>query len=53
METTLAILMVLGIFVGVPAAIGFGIVAAYKLGHGLATRAERAEVVGKAKVQPA
>jgi len=51
--TTLEKEVVLGIFVGIPAAIGFGIVATYKLGHGLATRAEKAQTVGEAKVQPA
>jgi len=42
MEMTLAILMVLGIFVGIPAVIGFTIVGAYAL---------KAQRVQKAKTQ--
>jgi len=53
METILAILMVLGIFVGIPAAIGFGIVGMYAWGHSRADRAERAKTLGiGAKVLP-
>lgn len=43
METTLAILMVLGIFVGIPAVIGFAIAGMYILGDRQAVRAERAK----------
>jgi hypothetical protein len=43
METTLAILMVLGIFVGIPAAIGFGLVGAYIMRERRGHRAQRAE----------
>lgn len=47
METTLAILTVLGIFVGIPAVIGFAIVGTYILGERRALRAERrAKVLG-------
>ena len=47
METTLAILLVLGIFVGIPAVIGLGVVATYKLGRSVVVRTQWA------KVQPA
>ena len=51
METTLAILMVLGIFVGIPAIIGFAIAGVYILTDRRALRAERhVKAVGKAKV---
>ncbi len=57
METTLAILMVLGIFVGIPALIGFTIAGVYILSNRRVRRAERAktvEAVAKAlKEQPA
>jgi len=54
METTLAILMVLGIFVGIPAVIGLAIAGVYVLGGRQVVRAERrAEVLGKAQVEPA
>ena len=48
METTLAILMVLGIFVGIPAVIGFAIAGAYVL---RAHRVREAQRV-KAEAQP-
>ncbi len=43
METTLAILMVLGIFVGIPALIGFAIAGTYILGDRRVRRAEHAK----------
>ena len=52
METTLAILMVLGIFVGIPAAIGFTILGVYTWSGRRALRAERGKALGKAQVQP-
>ena len=45
METTLAILMVLGIFVGIPALIGFAIAGTYILSDRRVRRAERAKAV--------
>ena len=45
METTLAILMVLGIFIGIPAVIGFTIAGVYILSSRRAVRAERARTV--------
>jgi Flp pilus assembly protein TadB len=45
METTLAILMVLGIFVGIPAVIGFAIAGVYVLRDRRTRRAERAKAV--------
>ncbi len=45
METTLAILMVLGIFVGIPAIIGFTIAGVYVLRDRRARRAERAKAI--------
>ena len=54
METTLAILMVLGIFVGIPAVVGFAIAGVYILGDHRAVGAkQKAKVLGKAHVQPA
>ncbi len=57
MEMTLAILMVLGIFVGIPALIGFAIAGTYILADRRVRTAERAktvEAVAKAlKEQPA
>ena len=51
METTLAILMVLGIFVGIPAVVGFTIAGIYALGRRRALRAERrAKALAKAQV---
>ena len=47
METTLAILMVLGIFVGIPAVIGFTIAGIYVLSARRAVRAERAEALAE------
>ena len=41
METTLAILMVLGIFVGIPAVIGFAIAGVYALTGHRARKVER------------
>ena len=48
METTLAILMVLGIFVGIPTVIGFAIAGMYILSNRRAHRAERAQSVAEA-----
>ncbi len=45
METILAILMVLGIFIGIPAVIGFTIVWLYILSDRRTRRAERAKAV--------
>ena len=45
METTLAILMVLGIFVGIPALIGFAIAGTYMLSDRRVRRAQRAKAV--------
>ena len=54
METTLAILMVLGIFVGIPAVIGLAIVGFYALGERRTVRAKRqAKVLGVAQVKTA
>ena len=54
METTLAVLMVLGIFVGIPAVIGLAIAGVYALGGRRVVRAERyAEAIGEAQVKPA
>jgi hypothetical protein len=54
METTLAILMVLGIFVGVPAVIGFAIAGVYALTGRRAVRAKRqAEAIGGTQVKTA
>jgi len=48
METTLGILMVLGIFVGIPAVIGFAIAGVYITSDRRVRRAERAKVLGEA-----
>ena len=48
METTLAILMVLGIFIGIPAVIGFAVAGVYILSDRRVRRAERAKVLGEA-----
>ena len=48
METTLAVLMVLGIFVGIPAIIGFTIAGMYILSNRRARRTERAQSVAEA-----
>ncbi|MFC1864594.1 hypothetical protein ACFLYG_02060 [Chloroflexota bacterium] len=56
METTLAVLMLLGIFVGIPAIIGFAIAGTYMLGDGRVRRAERAKALEEAEAllkQPA
>ena len=45
METALAILMVLGIFVGIPALVGFGIAGMYIRSDRRVRRAERAKAV--------
>lgn len=45
METALAILMVLGIFAGIPAVIGFAIAGVYILSDRRIRRAERAKTV--------
>lgn len=49
METALAILMVLGIFVGVPALIGVSIAGMYILKDSRVRRAERAKALEEAK----
>jgi len=49
METTLAILMVLGIFVGIPALIGFAIAGTYMLSDRRVRRAQRAKAVEATK----
>ncbi len=55
MEMTMAILMVLGIFVGIPAIIGFAIAGMYIKSDRRARRAERAkameEAVAEAEVE--
>jgi len=48
METTLAILMVLGIFLGIPAVIGAAIAGVFYLSGRRALRAERARALGEA-----
>ena len=48
METTLAVLMVLGIFVGIPAIIGFAIAGMYIMSNRRARRAERTQSVAEA-----
>jgi flagellar biosynthesis component FlhA len=48
MELALAILMVLGIFVGVPAVIGFAIAGAYMLRDRQVRRVKRAKVLAEA-----
>lgn len=48
METALAILMVLGIFVGIPVAIGGAIVGGYLLGDRRVRKAQHAKVLKKA-----
>jgi len=54
METTLAILMALGIFVGVPAVIGFAIAGVYVALGRRTLRAERyAEATGELLVKTA
>ncbi len=50
METTLAILMVLGIFVGIPAIIGFAIAGLYLQSNRRVRRAERAKALEEAEV---
>lgn len=49
METTLAILMVLGIFVGIPALIGFTIAGAYIWKDGRVRRAKYVKAIEKAE----
>lgn len=49
METTLAILMVLGIFVGIPAIIGLAIAGTYIRGDRRVRRAERAKAMEEAE----
>jgi flagellar biosynthesis component FlhA len=48
MDTTLAVLMVLGIFVGIPAIIGFAIAGVYIMSDRKVRRAQRAEAVMEA-----
>ncbi len=52
METALATLMVLGIFVGIPAVIGFAIAGMYIMSGRRVRRAERAEALGAATEAP-
>lgn len=49
MELTLAILMVLGIFVGVPAVIGFAIAGIYFMGDRRVRRMKRAKAIEEAE----
>ncbi len=49
MEMTLAILMVLGIFVGVPALVGFAIAGTYILSNRRVRRDERAKALEATK----
>ncbi len=49
METTLAVLMVIGIFVGIPAVIGFAIAGVYILSDRRARRTERTKLAAKAR----
>ena len=51
MDTTLAILMVIGIFVGIPLVIGFAIVGTFVLSGRRAQRAKRAEASAPSMVQ--
>jgi len=51
MDTTLAVLMALGIFVVIPAAIGFAIAGIFILSDRRAWRAKRAETAAGAKVE--
>ena len=52
METTLAILMVLGIFVGIPATIGFAIAGTYNLaGHRAQKTEQKTKTVTKVYAQ--
>ena len=51
METTLAILMTLGIFLGVPMLIGFTIGGIFILSDRRAVRAERAKASAEVKVE--
>lgn len=51
MELTLAILMVLGIFVGVPALIGFSIAGVYLMSDQRVRRAKRAKAAEEAKAR--
>jgi flagellar biosynthesis component FlhA len=48
METTLAILMVLGIFVGIPAIVGFTIAGVYVLAGRRFRKAQHATALGQA-----
>ena len=48
METTLAILMVLGIFIGIPAIIGFAVAGVYMLSARRVRHANHARVLGEA-----
>ena len=45
METTLAVLVILGIFVGIPAVVGLAIAGAYVLSDRRVRRAERAKTI--------
>ncbi len=47
METTLAILMVFGIFVGIPVVVGLAIAGTYILGDRRVRRAEHAKAMEK------
>jgi len=49
MEITLAILIVLGIFIGIPAVLGFAIAGVYILSDRRARRAEHAKALAQAE----
>ena len=53
MEITLAVMIVLGIFVGIPAVIGFAIAGVYILGDRRALRAKRAKTLAEAEAREA
>lgn len=53
METALAILMVLGIFVGIPALVGFAIAGTYILKDRRVRRAERGKAPEEVAARPA
>ena len=53
MEMTLAILMVLGIFVGIPAVIGFAIAGTYVLRQHRTVKVEHTKALGEAQARTA
>jgi len=53
METTLAVLIVLGIFVGIPAVVGFAIAGIYIISDRRGLRAKRAKAVAEAEARKA